>query len=258
MRYQIYIFTLIISLLLFTVPLYAKQDGNKSNPGQDKKQEALIGNVDSLTNSSVIVEEKKGNKTETQIDKTTKVVGKDKKTLRLNQLKLKDKVAIISTDSANATGSGKKKALKIFVKQLNATESAELKKRAVHGIIQSMSGSLLTVVHQIQQDRATNVLINSATVIKSKNQTATGSASLQVGQRIVALGDPQTDGSLLAKRIHVIPGKAKGVFKRFNVATPSATISPSASASPTLTIAPTETTTPSATPTLSETPTPTL
>lgn len=245
---------LIITFLL-AVPLYAKQDNKSAPPGQEKK-EAHVGNVESVTNNSIVVEEKHGKKTETVVDTKTKVVGAEKKLLRLRNIKIKDKVAVISSDSADVAtdGAKKKKALKIFVKQLTGTESAQLKRRAVHGIIDSIVGNLITLVHQIHRDRIYNVLVNEQTLIKFKNQISSGSASLQVGQRIVAMGDPQADGSLLARRIHVIPGKAKGIFRRFPIATPSA--SPTATVSPTLTIEPTVTSTPS--PTLSEpTPTPT-
>ena len=81
-------------------------------------------------------------------------------------------------------------------------------------------------------------------------------ANLQIGQRITAVGDVNNDGSIIAKLVHVIPGKATGILKKNPLATPSATLSitPALSPSPTATISPVLTATPSPTLVLSPTP----
>lgn len=227
------------------MPSFAK--GKDEAPGhmkKDSESQTIIGNIDEVKGDKVIVEEKKDKrKEEAIIDKTTKVVGKDNKSLKLKELKLKDMIAIIATDSGKVASDGAKikKAIKVFVK--SATESASLKRRAVHGIISNISGNQITVVHQIHNDRVYTFSINENTIIKSKSKIVS-SSSLQVGQRIVAVGD-LSEGGLVAKLVHIIPGKAIGVFRRSGVATPSATIFPSpgitATPSVTLIVTPTST-----------------
>jgi len=83
-------------------------------------------------------------------------------------------------------------------------------------VITNIAGDLLTISHQIQKDRVYLVLVTGETFIKIKQTVATGSASisnLALGQRIVAVGDLGSNGEIIAKKIHVIPGKAIGVFK---------------------------------------------
>ena len=130
-----------------------------------------------------------------------------------------------------------KKLSKVSVVQ--ATSAAQLKRRAVMGVISDIIGNIINLVHQIQRDRTYRVLVNEQTVYHIKG-IATGSGSLadlSIGQRIAAVGDLAEDGGILAKRIHVIPGKATGIFQRFPIATPSAT--PTSTPSATLTPTPT-------------------
>jgi hypothetical protein len=218
---------------------------NKNETGNPVKKQVVIGSLENVSSDSVVIEEKKGKKrTEGTVDQTTKIVGQDKKLLKVGALKLKDMLALISTDSTGATAGGKLKIKKIFVKE--ATTSAQFKRRAVHGVITNIAGSVLTLAHQIQRERTYSVIVTDQTFIKIKaTDEATGSgtlASLTVGQRIVAVGDLNPDGGIIAKRIHVIPGKATGIFRRLPVSTPSASLiatpAASATASSTPTLAP--------------------
>lgn len=229
--------------------LLAKKENSVS------KTKPVVGNVKEVTADSLTVEGKNSKKeSETEVDQTTKVIGQDKKALRLRQIKLNDKVAIISSESADL--GKKKKAVKIFVKQ--ASTSAQLKRRAVHGVVSSISGATITLVHQIQKDRNYIVTTNATTSIKLKGTQDATLASITVGQRLVAVGIPSTDGSLLATRIHVIPGNANGVFKK-NPITPGSS-TPSASLTPSLTgtVTPTVTGVEEVTPTFTITDTPSL
>lgn len=193
-------------------------------PGQAKK--ATVGNVEEVSGNTLTVSDKGKKETKAEVGKTTKLVGQDKKISSVKQIKVKDKVAILSEESSD---SGKiKKAVKVFVKE--ATAAAQLKKKAVHGVITGISGSTLTVAHQIQRERINQVLVTASTLIKMKSSgvgsEATGSAGaggLTVGMRIVAVGEPNAAGALVARRIHVIPGKATGIFRRLPVASPSGT-----------------------------------
>lgn len=246
----VFINVVLLILIFFTVvvvPTYGQ--GKKAQaPGQAKKEEkAVVGNVDQVKGNSLVVEEKKGNKkTETTVDGTTQVIGDNKKRLNLKQIKPKDFVAIISTESGTATGASKpKKAVKIFVQE--ASVSAQSKRRAIQGVISNINGNVLTLVHQVHHDRIFTLLVTDQTLVKMKGAESSSSANLQVGMRIVAVGDLNEQGMLVARRIHVIPGLAKGLPK-LPLATPSGTLG-TPSATPIASPSATPTATPSATPT---------
>lgn len=251
--------TLVLDLVFDESVLGVKTESTQS-PGQAKKEaspppQATLGNVKQVTPNKITVEEKKSKKqTEAVVDKNTKIIGRDKKILKLEKVKPQDLVAIISTESG-------KKVVKIFVRQ--ATDSAQakqMKRRAIQGVITNITGGTITLAHQIQRERVYTLLVDAQTVIKIKGVEEATLADLAVGQRIAAVGDLNEEGKLIAKRIHVIPGKATGIFEKQPVATPSATITPTStpSATPTTTVEPTPTPTlePTATPTETPTPTP--
>lgn len=241
----------ILFLILLDTPLSAQGKSDQS-PGKNKNEvgnssknnQAVIGSVESVTGSTVVLEEKKSKKkTEAVVGQDTRIIGQDKKLLKVGALKLKDLIAIVSSGSGDATDSGKLKVIKIFVKE--ATVAAQLKRRAVQGVITKISGNVLSLTHQIQRDRTYTVVVTEQTVIKLKSEEATGSAnlaSLVVGQRIVAVGEP-SDSGIVAKLIHVIPGKAIGIFKKLPLSTPSASLVATPAASATVsalsTVAPT-------------------
>lgn len=107
-----------------------------------------------------------------------------------------------------------------------ATAGAALKRHAVSGVIVNVSGGVITLAHQIQEERTYTIYINNGTQISMKGNNSSSSASLSsgltAGMRIAVVGIP-IDSGLLATRIHVIPGKAVGVFKRQPVSSASAT-----------------------------------
>lgn len=241
--------TLLIILLDTPVSVQGKSG---QAPGKNK---VVIGSVENVTGNTVVVEEKKGKKkTEAEVDQDTRIMGQNKKVLKVGALKLKDLIAIVSSGSSDATDSGKLKVKKIFVKE--ATVAAQLKRRAVQGVITSISGNVISLVHQIQRERTYTVVVNEQTVIKSKSEEATGSASLAslaVGQRIVAVGEP-SDSGIVAKLIHVIPGKSFGIFKKQSLSTPSASLMATPAASATASALPSVAPTPAS----SASPSPTL
>lgn len=232
-------------------PDQTKKEENSSQGNQNKTAE--VGKVEEVSGNTIVIEEKNTRKrSESVVDKNTKIVGQDKKALRVSSIKPNDKVAVISDSTESAKP---KKAIKVYVKK-DASGSAQLKKKAVQGIITEINGSLLTVAHQIHRERITQVLVTGSTFIKTKDQVSSPSASmessasaapstLQVGYRIVAVGDVDASGVLVARKIHVIPGRAVGIYRRFPIA--SASASPSVTATPTATL----TASPSAAPTSS-------
>lgn len=222
----------------------AQGSAKKENPSTNKPDKEDKPNQNKETNPSDI---KTSAAAPGQVKKTNQltITAKTKKETKLGATKLKDLLLQSGTES------GKVKGLK-NVKLSEASPSAQLRKRhAIQGLISEIGGNVITLVHQIQQDRVNFVLTNSQTVITGKGIDASGSATLTVGQRIAAVGE-NTDEGLLAKRIHIIPGKATGVFNKQPDATPSSEITPTAtvSGSPTATPTATETATPTFTPTL--------
>lgn len=216
----------LIIAVLFTFTLatcgviYAKsENASPKSSGKGNSEE-----VKEKENQGKGSENKEGNKqnnegkgSQGEINKASENKGKGKIQL------IESKKDEISTKSGKLT-----KLEKVVIKE--ATASAQGKRRAVHGIVTSIEGSLITLVHQIHRDRVYQVQTNANTLIKSKDATA--SASLVIGVRIVAVGDLGSDGVIIAKRIHIIPGKATGIFRKNPLASSSALPSPSTTASP--------------------------
>ncbi len=143
-----------------------------------------------------------------------------KKAEKLGTIRMLTLLAQEGTVSAQLRQTGR-------IKKMLATEAtsgAQLKRHAVSGVIISLSDGVITLAHQIQRERVTTVYYNSSTIITGKDSTV--SASLKVGLRIAAVGVPSGDG-LLAARIHMIPGKAVGLFEKNPVSTVSAGLKPS-------------------------------
>jgi len=248
---------LVVLVILFSAWVYAQ---GKSDNAPGKKKQVEVGSVQNVTNAGVLFKQSRGGKSiDTKIDRGTKVVGQDKKLLKLSDIKPKDMVAIVSTGEGEL-----KKVTKVFVK--DASSSAQLKRRAVHGIITGINGSLITLAHQIHSERLYSVMFDGNTVFKMKGVSPATSANLAVGQRIAAVGELIQGGGILAKRIHIIPGNAFGVFRKLPptspIATgsatptgePSATPSASPSISPSVSPSPVESASPS--PELSPSPSP--
>lgn len=231
----------------------------KSTQATVKKNEKQlsIGRVEKIIDSKVVFEDLKDKATkEADIDVATQIIGDNKKLLHLEQIKLKDKIAIISSSSADlASSEGKiKKVLKLFVH--TATEPARLKRKVLMGVISDISDSTLTIVHQTKRERKYQVVVSDKTVVKMKSSTNLTISNLRVGQRIIVFGELDSSGTILAKRVYVIPGGAIGIFKKQPLAVPSVNLSgtptptemPSATVGPTaildtpplVTIAPTE------------------
>lgn len=215
-----------------------QKDANEP-PGQAKKEEmqqkAIVGGIEQVTTNSVTVGKGKlKQNVETMVDKNTLIFNQENKLIKLNTLKQNDKAAVIATDSAEATPGGlAKKALKIFVRQ--ATSSAalrQMKRQAVEGVITNISGNTITLTHQIKRDRVYTLLVSPQTVVKIKGVVNGTITDLAMGQRITAVGDLNDNGMLVATRIHLIPGKATGIFQKYPISTPSASLT----ATPTATV----------------------
>src|SRR3989344_7606022 len=95
---------MMVTGLMMTLDVYGKLETNhgQSNRPEDKK--VTIGEVEKVNGATVTIKDKKQNEASAvTLDSTTKVVGKNNKAVKLNSIKPKDIVALISTDSATAT-----------------------------------------------------------------------------------------------------------------------------------------------------------
>ncbi len=216
-------------------------------PGQVKKPE-VKNNPKTATapaTNVVKVNPENANKSDvTVINAFRQTKSETPKTVKLGLTKI---TQILSSE---ATGSSlPKNSLKLErLEAREATPATQLKRHAVAGIITSISGDVITLSHQIQQDRTFLVYINSFTTISIKNTESASVSALTTGMRIAAVGEPVNEG-ILAKLIHVIPGKAIGVFNKQPVATDGGAVLLTPSPIATVSATPIPTSTESATPT---------
>lgn len=205
--------------------------GQSENQGRGNSQSAAAQDQHEATMETRILK-----KEEKQLEKKVKHGASE----------LRDLLERVSSDSSQLDGNiGKVMKLKVRT----ASSSAQLKRHAVSGVITEVGDGVLTIAHLIHRDRVYTIFVDDLTVIAMKGKEAATFADLVVGQRIAAVGAP-TDSGLLAKRIHVIPGKATGVFQKQPLATASGTLTttPSATVAATSTPSPQLTATPSPTP----------
>lgn len=223
---RIFILGLILALVVIATPqlLYAKSENSKG-PSKSEEKSNQGKNEDKSNKGQGSSQNQSDN------GQGSKNQGKkDQVETKVNSNKGKGKLTVLESDeSHDATKGAKlKKIEKLVIKE--ATASALSKRRAIQGLINSISGSIINLVHQIHRERTFQVIFGDATLIKFKSEVSSDSAKLQVGQRIVAVGDLNASGQLVAKRIHIIPGKAGGILKKNPIASGSA--SPEATSSP--------------------------
>jgi hypothetical protein len=226
-------------------------------------KQVTVGSVETVSDTKLMLTNPRTQKTsEVTLNSAIRVLGKDNRLLNIKSLKAKDMLAVLEED---ATGEGKFKVKKIFVK--DASASALSKRRAVMGVIASINGNTIVLRHQTQTDRTFTVITTANTQVRGKVSETDSSpsatlATLAVGQRIMAIGH-QTDAGLEAKHIHIIPGKAAGLLKRQPTgavptvtitSTPSGTISPTVVPTVTVSTTPVATNTPTTAPTVAPTP----
>lgn len=191
----------------------AEQQASSGQTSQEPgpKQKATVGNVERVTTSSIVVEEKKfKQQIETKVDKNTIIKNQDNKVLELRKIKPRDEAAIITEERStggNITATPEDndlhgKAARIYVNQ--ATSSAQSKRHAVQGIITNVAGNNISIVHLQQTNRNFTFSVSDETVVKVKHIANATIKYLKAGQLIVAVGDLNDGNVLLAKWIHVI------------------------------------------------------
>jgi len=203
-------------------------------PGQEKKIDVNVGRVEK-NNSGKLEINNKGKKVEINTNTDSTIFEKPSgKRIAPGQIKKDDEVATFKKPN-DATGS----AHLILVKpKKEGTEGAkpETRRRAVYGLVRSVSGNMLVISHPLKDNPRYQVDVGGA-LIRIKGIASPTAADIKVGDRVSAVGVWSGD-VLAAKMVHVIPGRAIGLLEK--VAT--------GSASPTATPSATPTATPSASP----------
>jgi uncharacterized protein DUF5666 len=239
------------------------KDESKENSNKDKDKEDKGQNDKDKDQSPSASASNKSDKEEKELDKEAKAA--EKADFLADKLEFKQEKKIGATNMVkllnqfkDSTESGKVKNNYKFKKMevAEASAGAKLKRHSVSGIITSISDNTITIAHQTQQDRTWTIYYNDSTTITGKENKQSGDteasgsasgASLVVGARITTVGIPTDDG-ILATRIHIIPGKAIGVYEKLSESTASASPTASPSASPSPEASPPPTATASATP----------
>jgi len=243
MRKLFSLITLLILIFLITPSIAQAVEqvlGKEDAPGQIKKQETAdvnVGTVEEVKPGKVKIKTK-GKNAEIETDENTEIIEKPSgKKLAPGQIKKNDKIATFKKD-AQATGS----ADLVLVKP--ATESAKFKKRrGIYGLVRNINGTSIVISHPIKDDPRYTIQVTENTFIKIKGVEGATIADISLNDRLTAVGNWDGD-VLVVKRIHIIPGKATGLFDK--IATDSASPAGTPSATPTAT--------PSASPVVTPTP----
>lgn len=255
-----FLILILILIPLVSRPLYAK--GKEDAPGQTKKQESA-DNVNKDSQSQTSKEDKKnsdgnkpGYKFQNDLSDPTVTPGKKRNDEhpKIGAGKLKNILDDIENEGSEAAKKKFGKINRLSFKE--ATGSSQSKRRAISGVITAIEKGVITLAHIIHRERITTILTDGSTVVHMKGNDAASIADLTVGMRIAVVGDISSSQSgLLAKRIHVIPGKAVGVFDKHPLATPSGNLA-TPSSTPIVSSTPSATVSPSEIPTVNPTVTP--
>lgn len=217
-------------IIVLHFPVFAKTDTapgqqKKNEKSQNGKQQTASPGQGKSENSQVMTKETIVTKKDA-MKKQAQDVFSHKKT-KIGTEKLKDLVSKLNSGRSELDTKNVGKIAK--VKVAIASQSAQLKRHAVSGIITELADGAITLVHQIHRERTYQIVTNDQTIVTIKGVTAATFSDLAVGQRIAVVGNP-TENGLLARRIHVIPGKARGIFEKQPLASPSAIVSTTPSA----------------------------
>ena len=240
-----FLISVLITLSIIIAPTsalaYVQVLGTKDGaPGQAKKNEKQagvevdvnVGRVEQIKDGLLSIKSQ-DKKFEILTDVNTKVIEKPKgQAAAPGILKKNDRVAIFATPSAEAS----RGAHLLLFKPATASAQPETRRRAVYGLVRQKNGSQIVVSHPLK-DSSRFTIEAALAKIKVKGIDAASAFDINVGDRVAAVGVWSGD-VLIAKIVHVIPGKATGLLEK--VAT--------GSASPTATPSATPTATPSASP----------
>lgn len=193
-----------------------------------KKPSALTGTLEQITDSTLEVKTRDG---KVQLASTTdqtlylRIGGSKRNQIKFADLVLGEFVVVMGYRNDN----GVLEAKRVVAYDKKPTNS----RQAVYGVVTKTEKTALSIQHPKTSPSPWTVKISSKTKITAKVDTRieeVGLDQVKVGDRIAAAGtaDPKTPNTLQAKRVHVIPGAARGLLQR-----PKPTTTPSIKPTPT-------------------------
>ena len=232
MRKIILLFT--FYFLLFTFPLLARaqsptpEDETTPTPVQEEikqkvqerieqiqtefKKRAFWGTLKEITNSTLVLETPRGER-RVKTDENTKFFGPGKKEIKLADLEIGNFIIALGYWQENGTLEGKR------ITALTQAPKPTIKRYAVYGKVADISKEekVLSLVHPIKSEVTFEVMVTEKTIITKKVEgkiKKVNFEAIEIGDRVVAVGTREKEGgTLTAKLVHVIPGKAAGLEK---------------------------------------------
>jgi len=153
----------------------------KSSNDDKTKVAAVHGTIEQIGSSSFAVAG-----VTVKVDDQTEIKSKGQ-TISFSNLKVGDKVVVLGTRQSDGS---------ILARKIEVMPKVEPPAH-VEGTIQTIGSSSFAVA-------GVTVKVDDQTEIKSKGQTISFS-NLKVGDKVVVLGTKQSDGSILARKIEVMP-----------------------------------------------------
>lgn len=176
------------------------------------KRHVFFGTVSGIlpANKAFTLSTKDGPKTIQTNEETKFLTGKYKGGARatFESLKVGDRVVAVG----RVDGEGLATAKIVIIIPANAPQ---IKRRAAYGVVEqkvaSDSATLLKLRHP-QNKKIFQVVVTPETRITGKGLSNPTANDIQIGSRVVAVGTVDEEGKITAKRLHIIPGLARGLF----------------------------------------------
>lgn len=186
-----------------------------------KKPRAVVGTLSEVTDSTLQITNRVGKEDMVATTKDTqyvRVAANKRTNIKFEDLVIGDFILAMGYKNGNNI---------LEARRVIAYDKSPItQRRAVYGIVKENTRGTLTVEHPKTKEVWT-ITTDKKTVITKKTDGKTAEVDIkdvQVGDRVTSAGilDPKKEKILVARRIHVIPGKAQGL-----VDTPKPTKSPS-------------------------------
>jgi hypothetical protein len=174
-----------------------------------EQKRAYVGEISAITGSTITLETKRGTKN-VLVNEETNIVGPQRKTLKVTDLKVGDTIIAMGTVDPDGVMTAKR------IVVVPKPPKAPPLRRAVFGRVKEIDKNkqILTVVHLKKEEVSFQVKASDKTRITKKldgKMQKIDFSKIVIGDRLAAVGTwDETNQILTAKIIHVIPGKATG------------------------------------------------
>lgn len=166
------------------------------------KKTHVTATIASIDNTTLTIVSNRGEVKNVFTDDFTKffsVDGKGKTTIKLKDLKVGDKVAVVGVGKDDIDGIAK------FVMVLKSTVT---KRHAILGKVKEIDGGSITLTHLTQTDREFSVVVSKDARIKIKGVDENAKVTdIQKDDVIIAVGSVDKNGTISASKIFVVPSK---------------------------------------------------